>query len=821
MIAVTGVSGAGKSSLAFDTLLAEGRARYVETLSAESRRLLGSFPKPDADRLDGLPPAIGIAAAAEHRRSDRATLGSITEIDAQLSLILARLGVVHCVDCDRVVKPDSLDAAVGRIEALPIGTRYQIAFPIERRADRSWEDECALLRSQGFVRFRIAGEVHGGGEIPPAPTADDPIAVIVDRLVRGAEDPARRLDSIETAFARGAGRCLVITTTQGDDLRFDRSWRCASCGRLATPPEPRLFRPTSPLGACPTCEGTGRQRGNRGTVPCPACRGARLRPEALAVRFGSLNAPEFQALTIDEARRFIAQSSANKTDDDPIARRLLAPLIDRLDALIRIGLDYLTLDRPVRTLSQGEARRARLASCIGPGLIHALYVLDEPAIGLHPHDVENLVAELKRLRDTRNTVVIVEHHIHVIKAVDLMVDLGPGAGASGGTLVHIGPPESARANASSVTGRFLNPIRIHNTDIAPRRPHAQGQIALRGASGRNLKQLDVDFPLGVLCAITGVSGSGKSTLIAETLLPAVRRALGGKNEAPLKHKNVTISGVINDVVWLDPSPLVRGPRSNPATISRAYDPIRHAFAATHDAKLHRFDAGAFSFNVEGGRCSHCKGKGFQRIEMQLLADVMMPCPDCGGTRFRPEVRAATYRGKNIAEVLDLTIREALAFFRHRPRVLARLRPLLDVGLDYLRLGQPTATLSAGESQRLKLAAILGGPAGAIGRTASSTKTLFIMDEPTGGLHPADIARILDVFNRLVDLGNSIIVVTHNLDLMLRTDWIIDLGPGPGPKGGKIVAVGTPETVAAAGTLTGQALAAAPALAIPPRPDPRT
>ncbi len=537
--------------------------------------------------------------------------------------------------------------------------------------------------------------------------------------------------------------------------------------------------------------------------PCAACGGTRLRPEARAVRIGGRNAAEFVALPIREAIQVLDELGL---ENDPVGRLPSQQISSRLGFLERIGLGYLTLDRPARTLSSGEARRVALASALGSGLVNTLYVLDEPTIGLHARDVGRLVAALGNLRDEGNTLVVVEHERSLIEAADEVVEIGPGAGASGGRLLYQGPPDGLKACLDSPTGQFLSGRR-HLPIATSKRAPDKGSVEIRGARGHNLKDIDVTFPLGVLCVVTGVSGAGKSTLVDQTLYPALCRRLKGEAIPAAPFREVRCTGTLKDVVLVDQTPIGRTPRSNPATYLKAYDEIRRTFAATHEAKLRNLGASAFSFNVEGGRCSSCQGNGYRLIDMQFLPDVLVRCPLCRGARFRPEVLEVTYRGKSIAEVLELTVREAFSFFRHRPKVQARLRPLMDVGLDYLRLGQPASTLSGGEAQRLKLAAFLGGSAAAITRAASGPKALFILDEPTTGLHPADILVLLEALNRLLDIGHSLVVVEHHPEFLACADWIIDLGPEAGADGGRIVAQGTPETVARAGTYTGQVLAA--------------
>jgi excinuclease ABC subunit A len=896
LVVLTGVSGSGKSSLAFDTLYAEGQRRYIETFSAYTRQFLEKLDKPDADRIDGIPPAIAVAQRSA-RRSSRSTVGTVTEVHDYLGLLYARMGQVVCIDCGAAVEPASPATVARAVDALLERTRYMVAFPMEIRAESDCSALGAGLREDGFVRVRIDGHVHSlEGEPKDVPWPESgQVDVIVDRLVRGADPIERRLDSIETAFAKGLARCRVLTDS--GDQTFYEGWRCSRCGRDHVAPEPRLFRYNNPRGACPACEGFGRVidldlgrivpnpsktlrqgaiapwttpayqamqeelldaapalgipvdvpfkrlrpdqvemivdgapahgfAGLRGFFrwlerksykmhirvflsrwrsykTCPECQGKRLRPEALAVKVGGLDLAALSALSIAEARSFLSGLDPMAAAS-PVVRQILEQVKRRLDYLDRIGLEYLALDRPARTLSGGEARRVALTSALGSGLVNTLYVLDEPSVGLHPRDVDRLIAIVHELRDAGNTVVVVEHDLAMMRAADLLVDIGPGAGEGGGRLLYVGPPEAIGAAAGSVTGEFLAGRRRL---AVPERRRSQGGGALRltGARGHNLRNIDVAFPLGVLCVVTGVSGAGKSTLVEETLYPALQRRLGNEALPAAPYTELIGTGAIDEVVLVDQTPIGRSARSNPVTYLKAFDEIRKTFAATHEARLRNYDAGQFSFNVDGGRCTACEGNGFLTIDMQFLADVMMRCPECRGTRYRRETLEVTYRGRNIAEVLELTAREAFVFFRHRPKVQAKLRPLLDVGLDYLRLGQPASTLSGGEAQRLKLASYLATSPAALARAAGRSRTLFILDEPTTGLHPADTLKLLDALSSLLNLGHSLIVVEHSPEIMACADWIIDLGPGAGAAGGQIVGQGTPEETARLETPTGRVL----------------
>ena len=901
LVAFSGVSGSGKSSLAFDTLYAEGQRRYVETFSAYTRQFLERLDKPDADRIDGIPPAIAVAQRSGGRRAGRSTVGTVSEVHDHLALLYARVGRVTCPSCGDVIEPADPSSVVRSIEALAEGTRYLVAFPIEVNSDSDRDGLAESLRAQGFTRVRVDGVVSrlDSGPLPDGVAVD----VVVDRLVRGSEAVGRRLDSIEMAFSRGSGRLKVIV--DGDSVgskdpgewTFDRKRRCGRCGIDLADPDPRLFRSNSPLGACPTCEGYGsvleldpalivpdpskslsegaiapwntpKYLENRealvGLAPrlglaadrpfsefsteqveriyegvpklgyqglrkffrrlesksykvevrvflsrwrsdrtCPDCQGRRLRPEALAVQVAGLDIAALSSLTVGGARSFLSRFGATE-GSNPVAARVLGPVSTRLDMLERIGLDYLTLDRPARTLSTGEARRLSLATALGSGLVNTLYVLDEPSVGLHSRDVERLIASMVGLRDAGNSVVVVEHDEAILKASDWLVDIGPGAGESGGRVLYEGPPEGVGEVAESATGAFLSGRKRPSVVGARRIP--KGQLVLKGASGNNLKDLDVSFPIGVLCVVTGVSGSGKSTLIDETLHPALLKALRGEVVPALPYRELSGHESLADVAMIDQSPIGRSSRSNPATYLKAFDEIRKTFAGTPEAKARNFGAGKFSFNVEGGRCGVCEGTGELAVDMQFLADVRMRCPECQGTRYRPEVLEVKSGGRSIAEVLDLTVREAFGFFRNRPKVQARLRPLMDVGLDYLRLGQSASTLSGGEVQRLKLAGFLASSPAAMTRAAKGPKTIFLLDEPTTGLHPQDVFKLIETLDRLLDLGHSLIVVEHSPDILRAADWIIDLGPDAGEQGGTIVAKGTPEEVAETATFTGSALA---------------
>ncbi|MFO0959804.1 MAG: excinuclease ABC subunit UvrA [Isosphaeraceae bacterium] len=803
-IAFSGVSGSGKSSLAFDTLFAEGQRRYIETFSPYARQFLDALDKPDADRIDGLPPAIGIGQRPP-RRSGRSTVGTVTEIHEYLALLYGRAGEVFCRNCGAPVRPSGPEDVVRAILELPERARYLLAFPFEVGPD---SDPLALaddLRARGFLRFRADGGPPALLEAGPLPRPDSGrLEIVVDRLVRGQEDEGRRLDSIETAFEQGLGRCLLIE--RDHTQAFLNGWRCGRCGLDHARPEPRLFRFNSPWGACPACEGLGVSETDGIQPPraCPDCGGTRLRPEALAVKLAGMDIAALSSKTVAEVRE-ILQDWGESANPGPLPDRALRPILDRLDYLAEIGLEYLTLDRPARTLSGGEARRVTLTSALGSGLVRTLYVLDEPSNGLHPRDVGRLRLILEKLRDADNTLVMVEHDEALLRAADWLVEIGPGAGVSGGRSCAPGRP-GASSTAPNRPPDGPSPGALRRPAPAKRRPIDRGSITIQNARGHNLKGIDVAFPLGVFCAVTGVSGAGKSTLVEETLYPALRRYVRGDEAPALPYAGLSVDGEVADLVLIDGSPIGRSGRSNPVTYLKAFDEVRRAFAQTHEAKLRNYGPGRFSFNVEGGRCNACEGNGFRTIDMQFLDDVVVRCPECRGRRFRAETLEVKYRGKDIAEVLDMTAREAFGFFARKPKVQARLRPMLDVGLDYLRLGQPASTLSGGEAQRLKLAAHLATSSASLARRAGGPRTVFLLDEPTTGLHPADVARLLDALQSLVDRGHSLIVIDHDPEILRAADWILDLGPEAGDRGGTVVATGSPEQVALTDTYTGRYLA---------------
>lgn len=938
LVVLCGLSGSGKSSLALDTLYAEGQRRYIETFSAYARQFLERLEKPEADRIDGLPPAIAVTNR-EGNRSSRSTVGTATEIYDYLRLLYARVGQVFCLNCGQEVRRESPENVADLLARLSQGTRYMVAFWRGMSGDEDFSRVAAKLREEGFLRAVAGGRLLNlaEGELPAdALAGQDGLHVVVDRLAAGAADKRVR-ESLETAFARGNGRCAVFVeqrpkspmetapsqanlsdagsgvpdtgqrvagaadamggTSQDQDpfqgrgvactiegrtwrrLGFSTQWSCEDC-RLEYPtPEPRLYSFNSPLGACPQCEGFGniidvdmdlvvpdrRKSLKEGAIapwnspayaheleellalapdygipvdvpfarltpehveliwngvpernfgglrgffawlerrkykmhirvflsrwrshrPCPACGGSRLRREALATRVGGKNLAEVSAMKIEDAAAFFRNLSLDPWRQE-IARVALEQIRSRLQYLIAVGLGYLTLDRTLRTLSGGELRRVALTSALGSSLVNMLYVLDEPSVGLHPRDIQRLIGAICDLRDRGNTVVVVEHEEAILRAADQVIEIGPGAGERGGRVVFQGTPQEMIQCPQSLTGDYLAGRRGIACPARRRAPE-HGWIRLAGARGNNLRNITVEFPLGVLCVVTGVSGSGKSTLVQDTLYPALCRRMHKEAPKPCAYDEIYGDGQIDDLVLVDQTPIGRSPRSNPVTYLKAFDEIRAVFAETPEARTRGYTASHFSFNSEEGRCPACQGEGQIQIDMQFLADVYMKCSQCHGTRYRSAILEVTYRGRNIAEVLDMTVREAFTFFRGRPKVQARLKRLIDVGLDYLRLGQPANTLSGGEAQRLKLAAYMS--------SAKRGRCLFILDEPTTGLHFADIVQLLDCFDALLAVGHSLIVVEHNLQVIKAADYIIDLGPGAADEGGRVVVQGTPEMVA--------------------------
>jgi excinuclease ABC subunit A len=904
LIVFTGLSGSGKSSLAFDTIYAEGQRRYVESLSAYARQFLGQMDKPDVDFIEGLSPAISIDQKSASR-NPRSTVGTITEIYDYLRLLYARIGVAHCPECGRVITRQTPQQIVDRVLQLPEGTRFQVLAPVVRGRKGEYEGLLKELAQQGFTRARVDGElVELGSGDRLARYENHTIEVVVDRLVRRSGIERRLTDSLETALSLAAGVAEVEIVPAVDEpdaevetLTFSEHMACTHCGRSFDELAPRNFSFNSPYGACERCDGLGtrfevdpelvvpnddlsisegaiaawagfrshyfervlqsvadendfsldtpwrklkksarkavlygtgvtpirvsyrnrygRQRsyttqfegvvpwlerrhqdsdsdrareqieGYMREVPCPACHGARLRPESLAVTVGDKNIYEVGELSIRKAAAFLGSLELSERDR-MIAERVEKEVNERLRFLLDVGLDYLTLNRSSATLAGGEAQRIRLASQIGSGLVGVLYVLDEPSIGLHQRDNQRLIDTLVRLRDLGNTVIVVEHDEETIRVADHVVDIGPGAGEHGGEIVVAGSVKKVLGEPRSITGQYLSGKRVIPVPDIRRTP-GDAWLFVRDAHEHNLKHIDVEFPLGCFVCVTGVSGSGKSTLVSDILHPALMQKVYRSKEVPGRHK--TIEGVeqIDKVINIDQSPIGRTPRSNPATYTGMFDKIRTLFAATQEAKVRGYQPGRFSFNVKGGRCEACAGDGTIRIEMHFLPDVYVPCEVCKGARYNRDTLDITFKGKNIAEVLDLSIEDALEFFANQPTIARHLQTLVDVGLGYVRLGQPAPTLSGGEAQRVKLSSELGKRA--------TGRTVYILDEPTTGLHFEDVRRLLGVLSRLVESGNTVIVIEHNLDVIKSADWIIDLGPEGGDAGGTVVVEGSPEQVA--------------------------
>ncbi len=925
LIVFTGLSGSGKSSLAFDTIYAEGQRRYVESLSAYARQFLGQMDKPDVDFIDGLSPAISIDQKSTSR-NPRSTVGTITEIYDYLRLLYARIGQPHCPNCGRPIARQTAEQIVDQVHELPAGTRFQVLAPVVRGRKGEHAALFQQLSTDGYARVRVDGEVLPIDEVGKLEkNVKHTIEVVVDRLVQKADLRRRLSDSIETALqlADGVAMIEVLPTREAieaardagepeprpEELTFSEHLACTACGVSYDQLAPRSFSFNSPYGACETCSGLGtqlmvdeelvlgdkdlsveegvvlpwgtgaqsnyyrqllratvthlgadpstpwrelpehvragvlhgtgervqvsytnrygRRRSYRARVegvlaslrrrhhetesdhvrtqieqymreePCPACDGRRLKPIVLAVTIGAHSIAQLTALSVADADAFVQDLELTEREQ-LIGARVLKEIRARLRFLLDVGLDYLTLDRAAGTLSGGEAQRIRLATQIGAGLVGVLYVLDEPSIGLHQRDNERLIETLLRLRDLGNTLIVVEHDEATIDAADHVVDIGPGAGEHGGEIVHSGSVEQLkRLTRRSVTGAYLSGERV--IPLPPlRRPGTGAAVEVVGARANNLTEVDAAFPLGTFTCVTGVSGSGKSSLVNEILSKALMRHVYGSRDRPGAHERITGLEAVDKAVVVDQSPIGRTPRSNPATYTGLFDHVRKLFAATPEAKVRGYQPGRFSFNVKGGRCEACRGDGTLRIEMHFLPDVFVPCEVCKGRRYDRETLEVHYKGRTIAEVLDMPVEEALEFFSNQPAIAGHLQTLYDVGLGYVRLGQPATTLSGGEAQRVKLASEL--------KKRATGQTVYILDEPTTGLHFEDIRRLLDVLHRLVDKGNTVIVIEHNLDVIKTADHVLDLGPEGGSGGGRVVAAGTPEEVAAAaGSYTGKFL----------------
>jgi excinuclease ABC subunit A len=914
LVVMTGVSGSGKSSLAFDTIYAEGQRRYVESLSAYARQFLERMEKPDIDAIEGICPAIAIRQK-NSIRNPRSTVGTTTEIHDYLRLLFARIGRTICRSCGRDVTRETAEVVAGQLGHLPAGSRLLIGFEMplvtaaplalerdvdeDESADSSGPEDDAVpqpplpglldpiaetlaaLRRKGFGRLLVNGDTVQLEDVDPASLKDQStLKVIVDRLKVDGDLRARLTDSIETAYTEGGGAAFAIQLTDGDPIvhRFSERFECRACNIQYEIPQPRLFSFNNPFGACPICHGfgniieldmdlvvpdpsksiqqnaiepwskphyraqlaelkrAGKSRGVRFDVPwselsdeerrfviegdgagyegvkgffrwlerkkykvhvrvflsryrgyltCPECQGARLRREARDVRVGGRTIDVVCGLTVREAARFFADLELSEKEAT-IADKVLREIRKRLGFLRDVGLDYLTLDRLSSTLSGGESQRINLATSLGSALVDTLYVLDEPSIGLHSRDNERLIAILRQLRDQGNTVLVVEHDADMIRVADAIVDMGLGAGEQGGRVVFAGSLKGLLQEPRSLTAKYLRDELAIPVPATRRRPSTQ-RLRILGASEHNLKDVDIEIPLGLLVCVTGVSGSGKSTLVHDVLYASLKRAKGDWDRRVGGHRKLEGTEFVSDVVLVDQAPIGRTPRSNPVTYLKAFDPIRELFAATKDARSRGLTASHFSFNVPGGRCDACEGEGEVKVEMQFLADVFVPCEQCEGKRFKPQVLEVKYRGRSVDQVLDMTVREALTFFSSSPKVLRRLQVLDEIGLGYLRLGQPATTLSGGEAQRIKIAAHLSSHTG--------DRILYILDEPTTGLHFDDIAKLLAACRKLLQAGHSLLVIEHNLDVVKTADWVIDLGPEGGEEGGRLIIAGTPEQVA--------------------------
>ncbi len=788
---ITGPSGSGKSSLAIDTIYAEGQRRYVESLSAYSRQFLEQLQKPDVDFIEGLSPSIAIDQKTVNR-SPRSTLGTITEIYDYLRVLFTRLGKAFCYNCGSEITTQEAGDVLQGILALPEGTRIQVLAPIVKDRKGNYRKELQEMRNEGFVRARIDNEMADlTQEIILEKKKRHTIEIVVDRLILRSGIERQLREAVDTAF-RYSDTVVANLLKDNRDVLFSKTTACQKCGISYPEISPRFFSFNSKAGACPTCNGLGfRDMAEDSIEPggqrvCRACKGFRLRREALSVKFAGLNIGELSRMSVSDAISFLAGLELTERERI-IASRVLKEVTDRLSFLVKVGLGYLTLDRPSLSLSGGEAQRIRLATQMGSSLTGVLYVLDEPSIGLHPRDCAKLLDSLSSIRDTGNTIIIVEHDEETIRWADHIIDMGPGAGVRGGWVVAAGTPAQIRKDERSLTGKYISGAL--SIEIPSRRRTPAGFIGIRGASEHNLRDLDVDIPLGLFTCVTGVSGSGKSTLIFDILYRAAEQTFSSGAEllAPGRHQEITGLDLIDRVVSVDQAPIGRTPRSNPATYTGFFSFIRDLFALLPESKVRGYKTSRFSFNVPGGRCESCKGNGLIKVEMHFLPNVYVVCDKCKGRRYNAETLAITYKDKNIADVLDMTVSEALRFFENIPHIRRRLGVLEEIGLGYIQLGQPATTLSGGESQRIRLSRELG--------RKSAGRTLYIFDEPTTGLHFVDIQRLLDVLNMLVDQGNTVVVIEHNLDIIKSADYLIDLGPEGGDEGGRLVAEGTPEEVA--------------------------
>ncbi|THJ20468.1 MAG: excinuclease ABC subunit A [Nitrospira sp. CG24D] len=804
LVVITGLSGSGKSSLAFDTIYAEGQRRYVESLSAYARQFLEQMGKPDVDSIEGLSPAISIEQKSTSH-NPRSTVGTVTEIYDYLRLLFARVGRPYCFQCGEEIAAQTVQQMVDAIAGLPEGAKFQILAPIVRGRKGEYRKELLEMRKAGYVRARVNGEIVDLGEdIVLDKQKKHTIEIIVDRLVMKAGDALmRRLaDSVETSL-KLTGGLVAVLTDNGKTRLYSDKLACIKCGVSYPEVEPRIFSFNSPHGACPACDGIGYAM----TPGCPeeedftlldaceVCQGARLKPESLAIKLEKKSIAEVTSLSIRAAAEFFV--SLKFTDRElVIAHRILKEIRERLGFLVNVGLDYLTLDRAAATLSGGEGQRIRLATQIGSGLVGVLYILDEPSIGLHQRDNRRLLQTLLRLRDLGNTVVVVEHDAETMMAADHLLDMGPGAGTQGGHVIAQGTPQEVMGNPDSITGQYLRGIQTVSLPKRDRKP--KGYLTVANAQKHNLKNVTAKIPLGMLTCVTGVSGSGKSTLVLEVLFHSLSQMLYQKKPKIDGCKELRGVDALDKVIDIDQSPIGRTPRSNPATYTGLFSFIRDLYSNLPESRVRGYKPGRYSFNVKGGRCEACQGDGLIKIEMHFLPDVYVTCEVCKGQRYNRETMEILHKGKSIADVLNMTVDDAVEFFEHIPFIKRKLETLHDVGLHYVKLGQSATTLSGGEAQRVKLSRELSKrPTG---------RTMYILDEPTTGLHFADVQRLIDVLDRLVEAGNTVLVIEHNLDVIKNADWVIDLGPEGGDRGGEIVVEGPPREVAKSKrSYTGQVL----------------
>ncbi len=798
MLLICGVSGSGKSSLAFDTIYAEGQRRYIECLSPQIRQFVTQLDKPDADSIEGVPPAIAVRAFRGNV-DRKTTVGNATEVVEHLRLLFTEAATVTCQKCDLEIRKSSPDSVAAELADLPAGQRYQICF--QANMDQGFAAALMGAKSNGFNRA-IVGDTTVDLSQPDknqlAPDAViDSVRVVVDRLAAGNTAASRITESLEIAFQQGQGSCDVLVAANDDEDNTQtiggKTWRltsysnalfCSDCQTEFADASPKLFSHNHRIGACETCDGLGftdkfdRER-------CETCSGQRLCDAALAFQVAGQSIADLCKLPLQELRDVV--NGLSLPDGVAESTKWLRAQVDsKLGYLLQVGLGYLTLDRSVRSLSAGEAQRVSLTTCLSSTLVNSLYVLDEPSVGLHANDTQRLIEAIGKLHQRENTVIVVDHDEDIIRSVPRIVEVGPGAGSDGGEIAFDGTPEQLTQSGTTITADFLAERRGVSFNQENRR-EPRGSLTLRGARGHNLKNIDVEFPLGCLTVVSGVSGSGKSSLVTQTLYGAVCQKKEVACDPPLPFDSIIGDSRFDEIVMVDRSPIGRSARSNPVTYVKAFDDIRRCFADTVDAKAKNLNVSKFSFNASGGRCDKCEGAGRLTVDMQFMPNVTVTCDQCNGTRYRPEVLSVKYRGRNIADVLNLTVREAFAFFRGQPKIQAKLKSLIDVGLEYVCLGQPATTLSSGEAQRLKLGLFLN---------ASKTKrALFLLDEPTTGLHMANVTKLLDCFDMLLTVGHSLIVIEHHLRVIQSADWVIDMGPGPAETGGQVVVAGTPETVA--------------------------